>query len=303
MPSGKTAYHPKDSFSNLATKVAEVIDSRPDEQFLVVYHRMPESISRDLPRAVQRLLMTESERIKFLHWGIHNATNRFVGIPNVILAGILQYSNADYEALARAAAGKTTSQRTFGRTELNDVRLGETSHHILQAATRGKIRVSRDGSCPDTNLWVIAPRNAGVSKLLPTLFPGCRIRECDHGREEGLQGKSAQAYEFLKSCKDSGMAEVPLREVLTEIQVKDWYTFNRDIYDKIPAFRAALRDLQFKLLGKGRHRKFAHARTFDGESGDDVIENKHRKRLGLDRLTPVSQTESTAHPGIIAPPG
>lgn len=263
MPSGITAYQHNDSFSNLVTKVADVINGNPDEQFVVIHHRESGGNRGNLPKAVKRLLGTGSDRVQFLHWGMHTATNRFREIPNVILAGVLQYPNEGYEALARAAAGKTTEQGVFDRAQLSEVRAGEASHHVLQAASRGLIRTSKDGACPHTNLWVIASRNTGITKLLPTIFPECRVKQCPSQQEVTLQGKAAEAHDFLKSCKESEQMDVPLRKVLNHIKIKDWHTFNRDIYSKNELFRQYLADLGYCLVGEGRQRGFVM--TEDGQ--------------------------------------
>jgi len=99
---GKKAHRDKDTLRDLAQGVALTIDRIPsDESVLVIYHK-PKSRDPDITVEI-RGRVANPDRVKFCNWGRHTATNEFAGVKHVILAGVLQYNLAQYEAAGRAA--------------------------------------------------------------------------------------------------------------------------------------------------------------------------------------------------------
>jgi hypothetical protein len=82
--------------------IAETINSKPEEDWLVVHHK--DGIGVDCVPELQKRIAGDGARVKFLHWGNHHATNDYADVPNVILAGTLFYRPSYYEALTRLAA-------------------------------------------------------------------------------------------------------------------------------------------------------------------------------------------------------
>lgn len=256
MPSGKTAYMNKQSFSDLAEEVAIVINARPAEEFLIIYHKMPTSSGKDLRKEIARRLDSsrDAERVKFIHWGRHTATNEYRDISNTIIVGPLFYSLAQYEAIGRAAAGRTTSSGRFCEEERALVRFGEIMHNIYQAGCRSVIRKSVNGKCPPANLWIIAPKNTGISGQLERVFPGCKERLW---LTPELGGKPKAAYDYLLSAKKTGLLMVTFSDVWKATGYRDGERLWRD-FQTNTAFHEQVHSLGYSVTGEGRARCFAH---------------------------------------------
>ena len=132
---------------------------------------MPELIKRHVDNP---------DRLEFVHWGRHTATNEYSEIKHVFLAGILQYSTPEYEATGIAAKGSRIEEPLTAK-EFRSVRFGEIAHHILQAACRGAVRQSVGDACPPgCHLYAVYSNHGatGTPKdLLTRIFPGAEI--CD----------------------------------------------------------------------------------------------------------------------------
>ncbi len=59
----------------LAMEVATLIDSKPDEPWLVISHKDARQV--DPKASILREVQTDHSRVHFLHWGAHQATNAF----------------------------------------------------------------------------------------------------------------------------------------------------------------------------------------------------------------------------------
>lgn len=208
-PGGKSSYR-GDSFGEIAKEVTKVVDSKPEEEFLVIGFKPVDRYGRDnIEVAIKKRMATNPERVKFTHWGKHTATNQFANIPNVILAGTLFYRTADYEAIGRASAGRTTAKGIFSSNEITRVKHGESCHHILQASCRGAIRKCIGDTCPKSDLWLIASPITGVEALLPDIFPGCQI-QLWMTSQNALQGKAKEAFEYImgRFNEDEGLERI-----------------------------------------------------------------------------------------------
>src|SRR5262249_52393726 len=122
----------------LVEGIASTIMSRPDEDWLVVYHKS--GIDRDFVEEVRTQLPVFGPTVHFLHWGVHDATNLFGHVPNVILAGTLFFPASHYEALGRLASAYPSSRGRYDEERIRHVTLGEHRHMILQALCRGAVR-------------------------------------------------------------------------------------------------------------------------------------------------------------------
>lgn len=252
---GRSSYQNKDEFIKIVQGVVSIIQSRPDELFLIVHlkPRHPKG-NDDIVKAVKNKIKTGWERLQYIHYGLHTATNEFSLIPNIILVGVQFYEAGVYEAIGRAAANKPTIKGALTPKEITSVKLGELSHHILQAACRGLIRKCFDNTCPNANLWVITHPKTGINKkLLSRIFPGCSIVPWEFGALE-LTKKQKEALDFIKLKLSQGEESIFVREIRKAINVKDNYTFKRDIYKD--GFRRALDELRLFLEGEGINLRF-----------------------------------------------
>jgi hypothetical protein len=79
--------------------IAETINSKPEEEWLVVHHKA--GIGVDFVAELQKRVTGNPERVKLLHWGVHQATNDYADVPNVILAGTLFYRKRSVRSACR----------------------------------------------------------------------------------------------------------------------------------------------------------------------------------------------------------
>jgi hypothetical protein len=105
---GKSAFEDLTKGPRLLQGVANTINSKPTEKWLVVHHKDAEFEAK-----VRILLNADATEVRFLNWGAHDATNEFADVPNVILAGTLFLRSSQYEAIGRAAAGIHPQQGLF----------------------------------------------------------------------------------------------------------------------------------------------------------------------------------------------
>ncbi|ANA40554.1 hypothetical protein A2G06_09920 [Geobacter anodireducens] len=190
--SGKSAYE-KNGHKVYAEEIVKVIDSRPNEEFLVVRHLEHDDLETDIKKQV-----SVPDRVKFIHWGRHTATNDFSHIPNIIISSPLNYRLADYEATGRASATLKTTDGALTNEQLNQMRLGENAHHLLQAVCRGLVRRSEGAGCPPAKVWLIASPSTKIESNLPTVFPHCKM-ELWNTSPDALKGVRLRAFELIKN--------------------------------------------------------------------------------------------------------
>jgi hypothetical protein len=189
---GKSAF--RQNGQALLDGIAETINSKPDEDWLVVHHK--DGIGVDFVPELQKRITGNPDRIKLLHWGVHQATNAHASVPNVILAGTLFYRPSYYEALTRLAADKRPAQGAIDVVTERDVEIGEHRHLILQALCRGSVRRCQGDMCAPCNAYIIAATRSGIPEALPVIFPGCRTVRWQPV-QKALSGKVKEAAEFV----------------------------------------------------------------------------------------------------------
>jgi hypothetical protein len=241
---GKSAF--RRSGAELIEGIVATIRTRPDEEWLVVHHKIA---GADLISAVQNLL--PDVRVHFLNWGRHDATNAFANVPNVILAGTLFYRTSFYEALGRMASGRPSSAGPFAHSDTKRVMAGENCHLVLQALCRGAVRRCFDGGCPETRTYIIASTRSGIASALPHIFPGARIVPW-RPVERPLSGKIGQAMEFIKERLEADPAAiVPFATVRKHIGSTDASNFMKTVRQH-PMFMEALAEEGIVECGSGR---------------------------------------------------
>lgn len=248
--SGKTAWT-KDSGS-LALEVAQLIDSKPDEEWLVIFHKGAKGGA--IPDQIRGLLGTNPDRISFLNWGKHQGTNEFRHIQNVILAGINNYSETDYEMMARYYSGIRNHQ-TVPKSLVAEIEAGELMHHILQALCRSAVRQGSGSECGPCNAYIIASKRSRVRDLLPEVFPSCSVSTWEPTRKKP-KGKVQEALTYVEMHFTDYPDEV-LRfiDLQSELEIKSSSNFRRTIRDH-DSFKAGLEVLGIEetTVGHFRHR-------------------------------------------------
>jgi hypothetical protein len=212
---GKWAY--RENGLELVKGIVETIQKRPSEEWLIVGH-LPRLGSCDLEREVrQRLEEAVASNVHFITWGRHHATNDFVDIRNVILAGTLFYPKWHYEALGRASAARPSSEGPYSDQDRESVAQGEHRHLILQAACRGSVRRCDGSDCWPTDLYIIASRRSRIAEEMPVIFPGCRMIEWSPiGRRP--RGRAEQLIRIVDAWVAAGGREpLPFSEVRVKL--------------------------------------------------------------------------------------
>jgi len=248
----KSAYRDRDKRKRILHGSASAINSKPGERWLVIHH-MDKGKDECFEEELCALLASPGTDVKFVHWGAHDATNAYADRPNVILAGTLFFRPSQYEALGRAAAGQPSSAGPFPNEAFEAVRRGEHRHAILQAACRGRIRKCDGGSCPPTDLYIIASKGSRIRDELPDIFPGCRVREW-LPLPRRLTGNVGEAAAFIiERCR--GGSFVADAEVMKHIGVSDKSYYRRRIR-KHEEFLDELADNEIDTAVNGRRRGF-----------------------------------------------
>jgi len=234
---------------DLAKEVATMINTKPGEQWLVVYPKA--ACGGSVPDQIKGLVSNGPELVSFLNWGQHQGTNDYRDIPNIILAGTLFYTDADYEMMVRACGGIPIDQ-AIPPGSLDQMKAGEHMHHIFQALCRSSVRQGSGASCGSCNAYIIASKGSGIRDLLPTIFPGCVIKDWKATKLK-LTGKVADAVNYIEMFFEDHQDEVlPFKE-LRELLGYDASNFNSRIR-KNESFKAALEALGVEAITVGNYR-------------------------------------------------
>lgn len=221
----------------LIAGIVKTIQEKPDEEWLIVHHK--KTLDYDVERDVFNMLPSSfpaKDKLHFITWGNHHATNKYSRIKNVILAGTLFYSNGHYEALGRLSAGHTTAFGPYPSKGFNTIQEGEHKHLILQAACRGAVRLSQGSSCAPCELYIIAATESKIPNMLDDIFPGCKVnmwKGVDNSKE--LSGRAKEAYDYLikhftlEEAKGIIPSEIGHAKVKKAIGIKDTPNYNKSI--------------------------------------------------------------------------
>ena len=168
--------------------IVTTVMTRPDEEWLIIQHKP--DIDMDLEQEVRARLPLFGPQVHFCHWGVHDATNQFANVPNVILAGTLFMRTSYYEALGRLASAYPSCRGRFDPKEITKVTLGEHRHMILQALCRGAARKCDGNGCPPARAYIIASQRSGITQELSGDLP-LRQRPPMAARKEGPERESS----------------------------------------------------------------------------------------------------------------
>lgn len=167
----------------LAKGVLCAFQEVPAREMLLIVHRLPEKEYASLADRIRAKAKAEYgqaglERLRFVTWGRHMASNAFADIRHVVAIGMLQYPPPVIEATWRAANG-TPIEKDVTSEEFEATRLGEVKHHLFQAVGRGAVRRCVDGDVPEgCKLWVIYSTHGRMQiprTLLGEVFPGATV--------------------------------------------------------------------------------------------------------------------------------
>ncbi|OWY07706.1 hypothetical protein B6V72_18830 [Thioclava sp. F34-6] len=246
--SGKTAW--TQNCEALALEVAKLIDSKPSEEWLVIYHKAVNGGA--IPDQIMGLLSTDPSRVSFLNWGKHHGTNEFRHIRNVILTGLNNHPETDYEMKARHYS-EVPNDQDAPKTIVDDMQAGEHKHHILQALCRSALRQGSGLECGHCNAYIIAPKRSGVRNLLPQIFPGCKVGSWKPTKQKA-KGKVQEALTYVQMYfEDYPDGVLPVAEIRSVLGY-DASNFRNRIRNH-DSFKAGLEGLGIEevIQGNGRH--------------------------------------------------
>jgi len=249
---GKGQFERGSSSAKIRTDaIARLIDTKPDEEWLIVHHKESSRVG-DVASAIRGALTTDSGRVHFLTWGEHHGTNEFRSVPNVVLAGVLYYPPSAYEALGRLSRGLAPDAGDYSATARARIADGEVRHHVLQAANRGTMRQADGDQCHPCNLYVMAQLTGGAAKLLGEVFPQCHVQRWRVGLDVELSGKVREAFAFIKAQLDNGVELVKIGDVAKAVGVAA-ANFAKDVR-RHNAFVDALAEIGVTEYGKGQRK-------------------------------------------------
>jgi hypothetical protein len=233
--------------------IARTIDTKPNERWLVVSHRRDAKVGDIPPGIIQRLSKTPPDNVSFITWGAHMATNEYVGVSNVVLAGTLFYRPSFYEALKRLAAGRPAGKGAVTAEELKKTMGGEHAHAILQALCRGSVRRCDGERCHPCDAFIIASVRTGIPGQIKEIFPGCTVKPW-RPVERTLRGHVKAAVEFIEGWLDKAPRRgetLPFKVVSKALGITPT-NFRSDVRFH-PEFVEAIAELGVVPWGKGRY--------------------------------------------------
>lgn len=173
---GKTAMRKPNDRRTIMRAVADLINSKPTEGFLLVMSKEFCLIGPDgmpvIPGDVSGAV-TDAGRVSVTTWGRHLSSNDHRDIANVVILGSYNYGDSAYDALALAAFGAMT-----GVANAEDRRREEASEfkqNVYQAICRVRCRNRIDGDCDSASAYLIMTDSNRRRELLRDAFPGCSI--------------------------------------------------------------------------------------------------------------------------------
>lgn len=210
----------------LLSGIANTINERPDEEWLVVHHKAEPGF--DVVKDLKKMLI-EPRNVHFLNWGSHDATNRFAHIENVILAGTLFFPASYHESLGRASAGHPSNEGDFPEAWSEEIEEGELMHLVLQALCRGAVRRCLGDRCAPCNAYVIASKRSGLRELLGEIFPNCSISDWQPVRIRP-SGRVKDALDVItRFLENNPEGFITIQEVHTALGMNDASNFRRNV--------------------------------------------------------------------------
>jgi len=247
---GKAAYRTEGD--RIIEGVLRAIETRPDEEWLVIHHKYTPSLKLDLPTSLSEQL-PPNHKVRFLNWGSHDGTNEFKDMSNVILAGTLFLPLSHREGLTRLALNLRPSEGSPSDHQAQATESGEHSHMILQALCRSSARQNQSGECPPVNAYLIASSYSGIKELLPEIFPGAQLTSWTPIPKE-VRGQVADAIKYVRDWfathPDGALA---LKAVKNAVGIKDTSNFRSTIRQH-QAFLTALEEMGLEEWGSGKYR-------------------------------------------------
>lgn len=233
-----------------AQAAADVINSKPDEEVLVIHHKNLWDIS--MPDMIGALVEGDKARVKFLNWGAHTGTNDYKHIKTEIMVGLPYREPSASHSKARLAMAAETGD-VVPKETISSVELGDLADSILQAACRTEVRRSEGAGCPNTELYIFGKPQ--IRNLLSVIFPGCQVLDRKTIKGE-LTPKQKAAFGFIAGQRLKIGENLSFKDVREAIGMNDAGNFKRLIVDNA-LFISALKEIGFTVHSeKGRNKSY-----------------------------------------------
>lgn len=262
---GKHAFHDRKKREPLLDGIAELILTKPGENWLVVAHKdakgLPptvDALRRRLPGlnvggptpegADEKPVDGAEPTVRVITWGNHMAVNAYRDFPNVILAGTLFMRDSSYIALTHLAQGRPTKEGFRPRSEIMATQKGEHKHFILQALCRGRVRQLDGEYCKPMDAYVIASERSGVIEQLTEVFPGCKMKTWRE-QPKAMPKQLSRAVTYLKSKTAEGIRWITYADLAVGAKVSR-QNLSRDVLSHLE-WKNAVKDMGWAVSGKG----------------------------------------------------
>ena len=230
--------------SKLMAGIVATIQTKPDQEWLVVLHK-PNGQIGDLKKTLMAALPAGlRDRVSVTTWGQHTGSNEWTNVPNVILAGTLFYPDSHLTGLHHLCANLPVADGLASREDIEQTARGEHRHLILQAICRGRVRRSDGHQCQAMTAHVIAAPRSGIPTELDTIFPGCVVESWSPVKVEA-RGKLGEAIAYITSAIEGGSWAVTYPEVYAALGMHK-ANFARSV-GRTELWKAAVIDLEAEI--------------------------------------------------------
>ena len=192
-PSSRSTLNDPESRREILEAAASVINSDPDEEWLIVHHQPR---SGDTTVEELKAKVANPARLHFVNWGRHNATNAYRHVRKVMVLSLWHMTDAAYTAHHIAATGSVPPQG-LDRETISRMAAGEHRHNLLQAICRANVRNGAEGVCGDCEAYVIGRVGKDTKRLLAETFPGADVKDWRPVADE-LTGRALEVAEEIK---------------------------------------------------------------------------------------------------------
>lgn len=201
----------------ILTAIADEINRYAHEPWLIIHPKDRDGANGfAVPREMQKVL-AKPENVKFLHWGLHTATNKYRGATRVVLIGENMYRDEGYDAHCMAATGRSY----VGKHDRQAVRIGEFAHHVYQAICRSNVRQVLDGVAGSATAYLITPWGEDKEAKLREALPGCTINLWQPVEPKPPTKAERLIVELENVFQKANRNEITLRELALRCGGKD----------------------------------------------------------------------------------
>jgi hypothetical protein len=212
---------------DLLDMAARYIASVPaGEKVLVIGYRgwfnMKGVEETNLEEALKKRLKPEdSDRMAYLTWGRHTATNDHKDVKHILLLGLNFIPKAAGHAASGAALDFNLKDEHPTEDQIKDMQRGMLMDATLQALLRGNARNGVDGDCDVMEVVIPQSRRNGLTEQeYHTMFPEAVIvRDHELMPETALPGRLKNLAGIIEMRLDAGETEMSNQSLYEELRM------------------------------------------------------------------------------------